>query len=431
MTTNDLKDLFTDATDDLPQVDLAETAWVRAHGEQRRRQAWTAAVGAAAAVAAIVVGVSWAGRLVAPAPVTPATTAASHTLARDFDSGALVLPTMAELRELPPLLDVPLDLGLPTERPTLAELVKAAGGDAATFQVQALSWEALEDELFMPVVLVAGEGTESTWADAGVSVRPPDPHNTFMFADIRAISPDGGLVGFVQERQVLFLDVRTADVRSVPLPDDELEVVLQQGGFARNGDYLAWSSFPEREVFVARPAHTELVRAQADSRPDQHSMTGRLDEHDRSYVHIASHTPGHRPASAVDVGPDLYADSESVSGHGWVAARARWGEGLASEGLLASTVDGDVQKLLTAASDDPGAPAGPMLTPIAILDDTTDPIVLFRYEAPQGIGDAYGWQDVPTLFAAWNLKTDDISFVADGPALDLNSRILGYLVDRH
>ena len=62
MTADDLKDLLTQATDDLPQVDLAESAWVRAHSEQRRRRAWTISLGAVAAAAAVVIGVAWVGR---------------------------------------------------------------------------------------------------------------------------------------------------------------------------------------------------------------------------------------------------------------------------------------------------------------------------------------------------------------------------------
>lgn len=432
MTADDLKDLLTQATDDLPQVDLAESAWVRAHSEQRRRRAWTISLGAVAAAAAVVIGVAWVGRPSGPVqvPLRPATTGASHT-SPSAPPEVVTLPTMAEIRGLPPLLDVPIDLSLPAERGTLAELVAAAGEDAASLQVLALSWEELEDQLFMPVVLVTGENTEATWADVGVSVTPPDPHNNYMFAGARAISPDGRWVGLVQEHEVLFVNVRTADVQSVPLRAEDAGAALQHGGFASDGTYLTWRLWGDDPgAFAAEPQDEELVRVPEDSRPDDYALDTRSDVDEEFPVDIVRFTPVHQPAWVATVDFEFLVMTDSASGSGWVAAGGLAASELEGDAILASTTDGRTSKLVTEAGDDPDAPVGALLTPIAMLEDTMDPILLFRYEVAQGMGEPYGWEERPALFAAWNLVTDEISFVADGPALDLNTRVLGPLVNR-
>lgn len=425
MTTNELKDLLTTAAADLPDIDFAESAWARAHQQRRRHRIWTTAVAGAAAAAVIIGGVVLADRPVAPAPVTPARTGATHTPSETstlVSPEIVVAPSLAELRERPQVSRFPTDLELPAERATLTEVLASAGSDAENLRVLALSWDVLDESRFEPVVLLRGDTTGPVWASIERVLAPPDPNNLVLFAGPRAISPDGRRVGLIQGREVLLVDVLTGGITSIPLPAAApSDLWLQRGGFAQDGTYLAWTMWVDGETYAATPTSTELEPVEAGSRPDGYALVSETGADDALGVAVVEHSPTRAPVPVAHLALDAHVLTDSASGQGWVAAGLAGSES-ATEALLVSTVDGERQKMLV-RPDDPDVPWGAYVTPIAFLDHTEEPTLVFRYVVSNGMGETPEWERLPTMFGAWNLVTDEVSFVAEGPALDLNLRM--------
>lgn len=232
----ELRDLLELASEDLPEVDLAERAWEEASLQRRtvRRRVVLGAGGLAAAGALATVLVRRDGADTAPA-VTATTTAgvlreqlvgALRVSAGPAAAGEESLPPYpdAEVMALPPVLGTAVARALPVLGPDgiagtngsvrAVLLVRAAQGG-----YQPVVYLPLDDPqyLLVPGMLL---GPVGEWGDdAGPALGP------------RTIDDERHRVVVAQRRKVVVLDVRDASVTDIAVPDES----LVHAGWAHDG----------------------------------------------------------------------------------------------------------------------------------------------------------------------------------------------------
>lgn len=217
--TRELAELMRDATDDLPEVDLADVTWERA---RRARSARLLTVGAAASVAAVaLVGAVALGSSSSqphPAPVARTSTPApiSPDLKTVAVEGATVdlAPDPDAMSRLPRLQ--PAALGLP-ELPGFdaGTRIERFGGPLRARMTMVLLRVVEPERSWRPVLYVVDASANGRYLEVPVTLQAADDGhgNAAVPLSPRAVSEDGRRVAFAQPGEVVVVDV--ADTGSV------------------------------------------------------------------------------------------------------------------------------------------------------------------------------------------------------------------------
>jgi hypothetical protein len=270
MTKHELGTLLDDLSVDVREVDLAERAWQGA--EIRRARARRRVLGGAAAAAAVALaGYAWLGpaadsdvRPTGPMP-TNQTSGASEPSTRGWKAATdgtryVVAPALGTEDSLPWT-----DMGLPPEinsdlpRKSLADVPASLRASArAVYLTPADGRSPVDATAFRPVV-VLDDGTQAE-VDTVTLERVSDAEgNAHPPLDARAV--DAGLrLVFAQPGAVVVVDLWTASVTRVPVPDPHLE----WAGWPSSGDPrivarsadAVWLIDPDAKN-VARPTQGE------------------------------------------------------------------------------------------------------------------------------------------------------------------------------
>ena len=315
--TDDLRTLLDRVAADVPQRDLAATAWARA-GEARRRGRLVG--GALSATTALVIGVFAIGATRSGEPALPS---APHTVASlgpsvsGSASGPAVTMSVspAEEASLPWLQDsvpvaFPTRLGFDANA-TLPQLSRTAGVAAKAAAVLVRE----HPKTLHPVVYVPGLADPYLEIDTvDLKLFDADTNDPVLALGPRVIHPDGHRLGFVQPGAVVFVDLTSATVSRVAIP----VVDAREGGWTINGSFVVtngqrgWLVDPGATAAteVALPVSDALVELRPNgSDPPDTSAEVRLYAPDGSVVRAAP-----RP---VDLG-DPWAPSVT-SMRGWSA----------------------------------------------------------------------------------------------------------------
>jgi hypothetical protein len=244
MNETQLRDELERLSADLPTVDLADSAWARAHDARRRRPRWALVAGGAAAAAAVAVALGGLPRPLADRQPAPAgSPASSGTPAPRADLG--LLPTRSALgvvvqeapraRDLTRLYRDPAAGGLPEvldvgPRTVLPTLDRVGPIDRP---VTAVLLRQVTPAATHPVLVLAGN--DPLYVEVGVALTPVgEPVNGPMSPlPPGAISPDRTKVALVQRDRVVIVDLRAGEVRSVPVPAPGHG--LEHGGWTTDG----------------------------------------------------------------------------------------------------------------------------------------------------------------------------------------------------
>lgn len=221
MTTRDLTDLMHEATDDLPEVDLADVAWQRARrGRTTRVMSYAAAAGLAAATVVGVVALGGSPPAPAPTPATRTTTTSappiSPALATVSVKGASIdlAPDPDAMARLPRLQ--PAELGLP-EQPGFDASTRIPPLDGpVNARVTMVLLRVVEPERsWRPVLYVVDASANGRYLEVPVTLQAADDGhgNAAVPLSPRAVSEDGRRVAFAQPGEVVVVDV--ADTGSV------------------------------------------------------------------------------------------------------------------------------------------------------------------------------------------------------------------------
>lgn len=411
--TTDLRDLLELASDDVPEVDLAEGAWRTARAEQRavRRRVLLGAGAAAAAAAVTTVAVRGAGDEGRPAG-SPSPTP-SPTRLRTADVGGVLVhlaPPPGEETAQPPYRDAAA-VGLAsrigfTDAMRLPKLGPDTGSPPNTASVRAvfLSW-APDGRRLMPVLYLPRARGEQYLACPGVLLDQADFTMTGqgMVLDPRAIRDDRLAIVFPQPGGVLVLDARTGTGERIAVPDPGLHRV----GWAKDnrtvvahGGEQSWlvdtgSRRVTRAADVVHAGWVDLETTGSSSELRTFSAAGAL--------------TGTRALR----GPAIEVDGATVSNtEAWAAAHAYLGQTYAgaigrSQGLLA--VQGDLRPTprLLAATRGPDVPKGAYRS---LAFGPRDVVVLESRSFPGGA-------DRPTLrLLAWDVIGEGLAYVGEvGP----------------
>jgi hypothetical protein len=408
MTSHDLKQLLEAHAGDVEDRDFADTAWAAAVGRRRnRRLAMGGGVAAALAlVTAIVTVPALRGADTTPATPTPSvtTSVSGADVAFYGRDGTPYLRggDQASLRSAEAVTKIPpQDLRIPAAPPSLASVIARPGG-AQDLVVIAVGSQRVSGK-DRPLLFVTSTSVEMTWAAVDLLLGPIDQVNGGSALQPGAISPDGHTIVFVQPRELVVLDARTASVRRVPLADPNVDNVrLEGGGFADDGSYVTWGS---GAAFVLAKGANALTRAANEARPGTWTIESDLSGGESLAV-LVRRGADHIKVGARSVETHLENYGPSAAGAGWVvqggfpdnhylpAGEAR------SSGLLAVRQDGTQRKVLVMDERKDGPVKGG-LTAVAFLDGTPHPTVVFRYQSTRA--DSLG---------AWDLVTDKVSFVS-------------------
>ena len=424
MTTQDLRQLLEAHVEDVAELDFADRAWAAALGRQHRRRTVLGA-GLAAGVAAAVAVATVPGRggagVTTPATGTTSTgTSSSPTTSADpraaffgTDGTPYVLGgDQATLRDSEVVAKFPMDLRIPARPRALEADLAARGTDSSDVMLLAVAARQV-GSTSQPLLYLTGTpaGSEG-WVSVDLPLDPVDPVNGTSGIQPGAIAPDGHTLVFVQPRELVVLDARTAEVRRVAIGDDPrlAPVTLEGGGFADDGSYVTWGS---GAAFVLPKGANALTRAADGARPEAWTIESDASGTDGRAT-LVRRGPEHVTVGSRIVETHFEAFGPSAYGAAWVAQGgfpdSRYlpsGEERLS-GLLAVSQDGARRKVLVMDEAKDGDMKGG-LTAVAFLDWTEHPTVVFRYYSPRG--DSLG---------AWDLETDAISFVSrlDDPTDD-------------
>ncbi len=262
--TDDLRTLLDRVAADVPQRDLAATAWARA-GEARRRSRLVG--GALSATTALVLGVFAIGATRSGEPALPS---APHTVASlgpsvsGSASGPAVTMSVspAEEASLPWLQDsvpvaFPTRLGFDANA-TLPQLSRTAGvaAKAAAVLVRELP------KTLHPVVYVPGLADAYLEIDTvDLKLFDADTNDPVLALGPRVIHPDGHRLGFVQPGAVVFVDLTTATVSRVAIP----VVDAREGGWTINGSFVVTNGQRGWRVDPGATAATEVALPISDA----------------------------------------------------------------------------------------------------------------------------------------------------------------------
>lgn len=419
MTSHDLKQLLEAHAADVQERDFADEAWAAAVGRRRRRLLTAGGLAAAVAVATALVAVP-ALRGAGTSPATPTSSVTTSMAGADVafygrDGTPYVRGgDQASLRSAELITKIPpTDLRIPAAPPSLRSIIARAQGDAAGLVVIAAGVQRVGGK-DRPLLFVTSTSVETTWAAVDLALGPVDPVNGDSGVQPGAISPDGHTVVFVQPRELVVLDARTASVRRVPLTDPNVDGVrLEGGGFADDGSYVTWGN---GAAFVLAKGGTALTRAANEARPGTWTIESDASGGESLAV-IVRRGPDHTKVGSRSVETHFESYGPSAAGGGWVVQGGfpdnhylPTGEGRVS-GLLAASQDGAQRKVLVMDERKDGQMKGG-LTAVAFLDWTTNPTVVFRYYSPGA-----------DLLGAWDLVTDKIMFVSrfDDPTSEARS----------
>ncbi len=262
--TDDLRTLLDRVAADVPQRDLAATAWARA-GEARRRGRLVG--GALSATTALVIGVFAIGATRSGEPALPS---APHTVASlgpsvsGSASGPAVTMSVspAEEASLPWLQDsvpvaFPTRLGFDANA-TLPQLSRTAGvaAKAAAVLVRELP------KTLHPVVYVPGLADPYLEIDTvDLKLFDADTNDPVLALGPRVIHPDGHRLGFVQPGAVVFVDLTTATMSRVAIP----VVDAREGGWTINGSFVVTNGQRGWRVDPGATAATEVALPISDA----------------------------------------------------------------------------------------------------------------------------------------------------------------------
>ncbi len=358
----ELRELLELASDDVAEVDLAQTAWDTAAAQRRsvRRRAVLGA-GVVTAVAGVAVAARDDTRSVTTTNVTPPVVT---RLPSAVVGGVTVHlgPSPSEEAALPRYVDADtLALGatigfedafrLPVLGPTAGRT-----DNAASVRAVLLSWSARAAALTPVLHTPRGPAGREYLVCPDVTLVRADPTQTGqgMALDPRTVRVDRRAVVFPQPGEVVVLDARTGIGTSFPVPDE----TLHRAGWARDARTvvargLERSWLVDTEEGTARPMDSpvdpgwvELVTAAATTSLRTFSGSGEL--------------TGSKPLR----GPVIEVDGPTVGNtEGWAAAHAYLGQTYVgaisrSQGLVA--VQGDLRPTprVLAATRSPEVPLG-------------------------------------------------------------------------
>ena len=410
--TTDLRDLLELASDDVPELDLAPSAWEAARAERRaiRRRA-VLGFGAAAAAAAVTTVVvregGGAGREAGQPSAAP-----SPTRLRTADVGGVTVhlaPAPGEETSLPPYRDA-ATLGLAarigfTDALQLPKLGPDTGNppNAASVRAVLLSWQ--PDGRLMPVLYLPRAEGDTYLACPAVVLEPDERTGQGMVLDPRAIRGDRMAVVFPQPGAVVVLDARTGAATRIPVPDPGLALA----GWAKD----------DRTVVAHGSTASWLVDTVAGTAEEVHHGVGAgwvdLVTTDRT-TRLRTFSAGGVLTGTRDLrGPTIEVDGSTVSNtEGWGVAHASLGPTYAgaiarSQGLIA--VQGDLRPTprLLAATRSTAVPKG------AYRPLTFGPQDVVVLESRSSAGQS----DRPTLrLLAWDVIGGGLSYVGEvGPVL--------------
>ena len=262
--TDDLRTLLDRVAADVPQRDLAATAWARA-GEARRRSRLVG--GALSATTALVLGVFAIGATRSGEPALPS---APHTVASlgpsvsGSASGPAVTMSVspAEEASLPWLQDsvpvaFPTRLGFDANA-TLPQLSRTAGVAAKAAAVLVRE----HPKTLHPVVYVPGLADPYLEIDTvDLKLFDADTNDPVLALGPRVIHPDGHRLGFVQPGAVVFVDLTSATVSRVAIP----VVDAREGGWTINGSFVVTNGQRGWRVDPGATAATEVALPISDA----------------------------------------------------------------------------------------------------------------------------------------------------------------------
>ena len=262
--TDDLRTLLDRVAADVPQRDLAATAWARA-GEARRRSRLVG--GALSATTALVIGVFAIGATRSGEPALPS---APHTVASlgpsvsGSASGPAVTMSVspAEEASLPWLQDsvpvaFPTRLGFDANA-TLPQLSRTAGVAAKAAAVLVRE----HPKTLHPVVYVPGLADPYLEIDTvDLKLFDADTNDPVLALGPRVIHPDGHRLGFVQPGAVVFVDLTSATVSRVAIP----VVDAREGGWTINGSFVVTNGQRGWRVDPGATAATEVALPISDA----------------------------------------------------------------------------------------------------------------------------------------------------------------------
>ncbi len=360
----ELRELLELASDDVAEVDLAQTAWDTA-ADQRRSVRRRAVLGAG--VVAAVTGVAVAVRedttsepdtktSVSP-PVVPRLPSAVvggvtvHLGPSPRDETALPRYVEADTLALGATIGFEDAFRLPLLGPTAGRT-----DNAASVRTVLLSWSARAAGLTPVLHTPRGPAGREYLVCPDVTLVRADPTQTGqgMVLDLRAVRVDRRAVVFPQPGHVVVLDARTGIGTSIPVPDE----TLHRAGWARDARTivargLERSWLVDSEEKTARPVDSpvepgwvQLATIAATTSMRTFSGSGEL--------------TGSKPLR----GPVIEVDGPTVGNtEGWAAAHAYLGQTYVgaisrSQGLVA--VQGDLRPTprLLAATRAPDVPLG-------------------------------------------------------------------------
>jgi hypothetical protein len=361
----DLRDLLELASDDLAEVDLARSAWDRAHEERRavRRRVVLGAAAAAAAGAVVTVAVRDGGAdgsvPAEPAPTDPATLPTARVggvtvdLAPDPDAEPL-LPRYVDAEALALGRRIGFDDAGPL--PKLGPDTGLTSNDASVRAVL-LAWSP-GAETMVPVLHTprGGDGREYLVC-SGVHLVRADPTQTGqgMVLDSRSIRDDRRAVVFPQPGEVVVLDARTGTAERIPVPDQG----LFRAGWAKDGTTVVATG--AKGSWLVDTALRTVTRATGPVGPGWVDLVTTDDGVTSLRTFAGSgHLTGSRPLRGplIDVSDQTVGNTE-----GWASAHTYLGQTYAgaiarSQGLLA--VQGDIRPTprILAATRTPSVPKG-------------------------------------------------------------------------
>ena len=262
--TDDLRTLLDRVAADVPQRDLAATAWARA-GEARRRSRLVG--GALSATTALVIGVFAIGATRSGEPALPS---APHTVASlgpsvsGSASGPAVTMSVspAEEASLPWLQDsvpvvFPTRLGFDANA-TLPQLSRTAGVAAKAAAVLVRE----HPKTLHPVVYVPGLADPYLEIDTvDLKLFDADTNDPVLALGPRVIHPDGHRLGFVQPGAVVFVDLTSATVSRVAIP----VVDAREGGWTIKGSFVVTNGQRGWRVDPGATAATEVALPISDA----------------------------------------------------------------------------------------------------------------------------------------------------------------------
>ena len=383
-----LRTVLSDVADDVDAVERsgsAARAWAGARRQRRRRL-----VGMAAAVAALAVAVPMAvSRGPAPRIDLPATkptvTSGQNTsapMATIEVQGVTVdkLPA-GQLGSLPSLVvqadGVPLPLKLAVEREDVLPALGTGVGTAG--RIGAVVLRDLGADRARPVLFVGGS-VGGYVEVTGVTLTPfGSPVNgKRMVLGAHIVNRDGYRVGFVQDRSVVFVDIRDGSVRQIPVPTDHLE----RGGWSAGGTWFIAHS--ETAHWRIDPSGPTVQSADDSVHEGRTAMTS-----DGEVVQLLSYDDSGALVSRRFLSPQMGSSwSDTVTSPGGLVA-----SGAFTTAQVSSTVDG-YQGMSFAGFDEGGSFGRPR---VLVLTGMMD--------APKGAFTALGW--VSENVVLYRLDTHD------------------------